>query len=94
MYYKNITLLCKLKLRELYIGEYNVSTNLYLLVLDLGSRGPSTVTLMALLYVATCGGCVETVIVKVKLLPAINKERPLINFVLISLILLCMHTVW
>lgn len=40
-----------------------------LLVLDLGSRGPSTVTLMALLYVAICGGLVEIVIVNVKLLP-------------------------
>lgn len=41
-----------------------------LLVFDLGSRGPSTVTLIALLYDATCGGLVDTVIVNVKLLPA------------------------
>jgi hypothetical protein len=37
--------------------------------LDRGSRGPSTVTLIALVYVATCGGVVDTVIVSVKLLP-------------------------
>lgn len=40
------------------------------LVFDLGSLGPSTVTLMALLYVATCGGVVDTIIVNVKLFPA------------------------
>lgn len=48
---------------------------LYLLVLDLGSLGPSTVTLIALLYVATCGGLVETVIVKVKLFPEKNEKK-------------------
>lgn len=42
------------------------------LVFDLGSLGPSTVTLIALLYVATCGGVVETIIVNVKLFPAIT----------------------
>lgn len=42
----------------------------YLLVFDLGSLGPSTVTLMALLYVATCGGLDDTIIVNVKLFPA------------------------
>jgi hypothetical protein len=41
----------------------------YILVLLRGSRGPSTVTLIALVYVATCGGFVLTVIVRVKLLP-------------------------
>lgn len=41
----------------------------HLLVFERGSRGPSTVTLIALLYVATCGGLVDTIIVKVKLLP-------------------------
>lgn len=41
----------------------------YLLILFLGSLGPSTVTLMALRYVATCGGLVAIVIVKLKLLP-------------------------
>lgn len=47
----------------------------HLLVLERGSRGPSTVTLMALLYEATCGGLVDTVMVSVKLLPAIGVER-------------------
>lgn len=42
---------------------------IYALVFDLGSRGPSTVTLMALLYVATCGGQELTIIDSVKLLP-------------------------
>lgn len=42
---------------------------LYLRVLDLGSLGPSTVTLIALLYVVTCGGEQLTVMVSVKLLP-------------------------
>jgi hypothetical protein len=37
--------------------------------LERGSRGPSTVTLIALLYVAICGGEELTVIVKVKLFP-------------------------
>lgn len=46
---------------------------LCLLVFDLGSRGPSTVTLIALLYEATWGGLVETVIVSVKLLPATER---------------------
>lgn len=41
----------------------------YLHVLERGSRGPSTVTLMALVYVATCGGLVDIVIVTEKLLP-------------------------
>jgi hypothetical protein len=41
-----------------------------LLVLERGSLGPSTVTLMALLYVAICGGEELTVIVSVKLFPA------------------------
>ena len=40
-----------------------------LLVLERGSRGPSTVTLMALLYVAICGGEELTVMVSVKLFP-------------------------
>jgi hypothetical protein len=39
-------------------------------VLERGSRGPSTVTLIALLYVATCGGDVLTVMVMLKLFPA------------------------
>lgn len=41
----------------------------YSLDLHRGSRGPSTVTFIALPYVATCGGLVEIVIVIVKLLP-------------------------
>lgn len=40
----------------------------------LGSRGPSTVTLMARWYVATWGGPVNTVIVRVKLFPKIDKR--------------------
>lgn len=40
-----------------------------LLVLLLGSRGPSTVTLIAFWYRAICGGWVYTAIVIVKLLP-------------------------
>lgn len=45
----------------------------YLLVLDLGSLGPSTVTLIALVYVATWGGDVEMVIVIEKDFPT-NKH--------------------
>lgn len=41
----------------------------------LGSRGPSTVILMALWYVATWGGFVNTVIVRVKLFPATGKKK-------------------
>lgn len=42
-----------------------------------GSRGPSTVTLIALQYVATWGGSVLTVIVKVNVFPKaqVNKKR-------------------
>lgn len=43
--------------------------DLYSLVLDRGSLGPSTVTLMALVYVATWGGVVDTVMVMLKLFP-------------------------
>lgn len=49
--------------------------SVHLLVFDRGSRGPSTVTLIALLYVATCGGLVDTIIVNVKLFPAILKLK-------------------
>jgi len=49
-----------------YLIEFNIR------VLDRGSLGPSTVTLMALLYVVTCGGLLATVILNVKLLPAKN----------------------
>ena len=38
--------------------------------LHLGSLGPSTVTFIALWYVATCGGSVATVIMRVSILPA------------------------
>jgi hypothetical protein len=41
----------------------------YSRVLERGSRGPSTVTLIALLYVAICGGEELTIIVRVKLFP-------------------------
>lgn len=40
----------------------------------LGSRGPSTVTLIARWYVATWGGPVNTVMVKVKLFPEDKKK--------------------
>lgn len=40
-----------------------------------GSRGPSTVILMARWYVATCGGFVKTVIVSVKLFPVDRREE-------------------
>lgn len=40
------------------------------LILFLGSLGPSTVTLIAFKYVATCGGFVAIVIVRLKLFPA------------------------
>ena len=43
-------------------------------VLERGSRGPSTVTLIALLYVATCGGDVLTVMVMLKLLPGTDTQ--------------------
>ena len=41
----------------------------HLLALLLGSLGPSTVTLIAFIYVQTCGGLVATVIVRLKLFP-------------------------
>lgn len=40
-----------------------------------GSLGPSTVILMALWYVATWGGLVNTVMVRVKLFPGERKEK-------------------
>lgn len=51
------------------------NTKINLLVFDLGSLGPSTVTLIAFPYVVTMGGLVDTVIVNVKLLPAEITER-------------------
>lgn len=53
-----------------------------LLVFERGSLGPSTVTLMALLYDATCGGLVDTVIVNVKLLPVKKMKILLVCFFL------------
>lgn len=47
----------------------------YLLVLDLGSLGPSTVTFIALLYVVICGGDVDTVIVNEKLFPGKTTKK-------------------
>jgi hypothetical protein len=47
----------------------------YLLVFERGSRGPSTVTFIALKYVVIWTGDDDTDMVKVKLLPAINGER-------------------
>lgn len=46
----------------------------YSRVLERGSRGPSTVTLIALLYVAICGGEELTIIVSVKLFPVTINE--------------------
>jgi hypothetical protein len=43
--------------------------------LERGSLGPSTVTLIALLYVAICGGEELTMIVRVKLFPG-TKGKP------------------
>ena len=48
-----------------------------LLVLLLGSRGPSTVTLMAFWYKVICGGHVYTAMVMVKLLPK-KRKKPVI----------------
>ncbi len=48
-----------------------------------GSRGPSTVTLMAFEYVATRGGVVQIVIVSVKLLPikhVLNNKKNVKSF--------------
>jgi hypothetical protein len=45
-------------------------------VLERGSLGPSTVTLMALLYVAICGGEELTMMVRVKLFPE-TKRKPI-----------------
>ena len=44
----------------------------YSRVLLRGSRGPSTVTFMHLLYVIICGGDVEIWIVRLKLFPEIK----------------------
>lgn len=60
-----------MKMRENYIDFWIM----HLLVFERGSRGPSTVTLIALLYVANCGGLVDTIIVKVKLLPGKYKNN-------------------
>lgn len=51
----------------------------YLHVLERGSRGPSTVTLIALVYVATCGGLVDMVIVTEKLLPGKRNLQITVN---------------
>lgn len=48
-------------------------------VLERGSRGPSTVTLIALEYVATCVGEPATEIVNVKLFPVINEKIKYFN---------------
>lgn len=45
------------------------------LVLDRGSLGPSTVTFIAFWYVATWGGDVASIIVKVNDLPVKKKEN-------------------
>lgn len=48
---------------------------MYSLVFERGSLGPSTVTLIAFDKVATCGGDVCSMIVRVKLFPARKKEK-------------------
>lgn len=53
------------------ITTYHFTCFSYLL---LGSLGPSTVTFIALTYVATCGGEVLSVIVNAKLFPVNKKE--------------------
>lgn len=59
--------MCRIKLSTLTCKIYSRD-------LERGSRGPSTVTLIALLYVATCGGHVATVMVIVKLFPEKKKK--------------------
>lgn len=51
------------------VVSYYEKKEIYLLVFERGSLGPSTVTLIALAYVATWGGELLIMIVKVKLLP-------------------------
>lgn len=68
----NITNFVKLKTEERgreRERETDILFIVYLHVLDRGSRGPSTVTLIAFAYVATWGGLVDIVIVTEKLLP-------------------------
>lgn len=52
--------------------------------MDRGSRGPSTVTLMAFWYVATCGGDVASIIVRVKDFPVKKEENVSKVYVLTS----------
>jgi len=59
--------------KPFFSADFILFRSWYLLVFDLGSRGPSTVTLIALLYVATWGGEDPTIIVSVKLFPATIK---------------------
>lgn len=59
--------------------------NVYLQVFERGSRGPSTVTLIALVYVATCGGLVDIVIVTEKLFPAKPKKKYGLEFFLLKI---------
>ena len=54
---------------ENYVYNEEKGCNRYLHVLERGSRGPSTVTLIAFVYVATCGGLDDMVIVTEKLFP-------------------------
>jgi len=55
-----------------------LQTNLLNIILLLGSLGPPTVTFIALLSVATCGGDVLTIIDRVKLFPETNHTNKLI----------------
>lgn len=62
-----LKLVCSLTIKYFNVDNQHFYFNL--LVLDLGSLGPSTVTLIALDKVATCGGDVCNMIVRVKLFP-------------------------
>lgn len=50
-------------------------STIYSLFFDRGSLGPSTVTLIALPYVVTCTGLVDTVMVSVKLFPGRTRRE-------------------
>lgn len=56
-------------------SRYPRWVKLYSLVFERGSLGPSTVTLIAFDKVATCGGDVCSMIVRVKLFPENENER-------------------
>lgn len=61
------------------------------LVFDLGSLGPSTVTLIAFVYVATWGGELLIVMVSVKLFPKIKTKTSVKTF---TILWLNLNLVW